>query len=222
MMRSVSAFDSFSSQANLLIRVFNTTDSAANSSDCFPVKFPSPRCNFRSAWAACLEQEASASSAPTACTIALPVHSSISMDTGNLCSLVLNASSSIAVEGNNATVAPAYSGYSRLFYYHNNNSRGKTSRNNAALSLRNVTLQGFGNWQDSSTDGGAIHIHGNCSVSLTNVTIADGGGRNGAAIYMTNNSIGFTVDGCTFVNCQAFNGGVFYSNIVASRTGAIH
>ena len=191
----------FDASSSLRISVLNTTDSLANASDCLPVSSPSPRCNFRSAWAACQEQEAVDSSAT--CTIALPGNGRISMNTGIYGSLELNSSRIITVEGNNATVTPALGSSSRLFYFFGDTSSAPTTY--SALSLYNMTLRGFGG---SSTDGGTVFIHGNCTVSLANVTIAHGVGRNGGSVYMTNNSLGLAVDGCLFESCTATNGGV--------------
>ena len=202
MTRFVSSSSS-SSDAALLIRVFNSTDSSANASACFPVNSPAPRCNFRSAWAACLEQEAAVDSKTTTCTIALPGNGSITMDTASYGSLVLDSCSVITVEGNNATVAPSRNSSTRLFYFFGNASSATTAY--SALSLHGMTLRGFG---DASTDGGTAYIHGDCAVSLANVTIANGVGRNGGSVYMTLNSLGLDVDGCSFESCTATNGGV--------------
>ena len=185
---------------NIRISVFSTTDSAAKSSDCYPLA--KPGCNFRSAWAACQQQEASGLA--MTCTIALPVNgSSISMNTKSYGSLVLDSSRIITVEGNNATVAPSLGSSTRLFYF--NGDASSASATYSAMSLYGMTLRGFGS---SSNDGGTVYIHGDCFVSLANVTIADSLGRYGGSMYMTNNSLGLAIDGCSFESCKATNGGV--------------
>ena len=206
--------DTSSASSNIRISVISTTDSAASSSECVPVA--SPRCNFRSAWAACLQLEASGSA--TTCTIALPGNgSSISMDTRSYGSLVLDSNMNITVEGNNATVAPSLGSSTRLFYYYFGDTSSATMTTYPALSLYGMTLRGFGN---SSYDGGTVYIHGECFVSLANVTIADSKGNNGGAMYMTNNSLGLAIDGCSFINCQVLNGGVRHLVVSASITAS--
>ena len=185
---------------NLRISVFNTTDAAAAiASDCVHA---SPLCNFRSAWAAC--QQLAASGSATTCTIELPRNGSISMNTESYGSLVLSSNTNITVEGNNATVASSVGNSACLF-----NIFGDTSSTSvttlSVLSLYGMTLRGFG---DPSKVGGAVYIHGDCFVSLANVTIANSAGSNGGAIYMTNNSLGLAIDGCSFEHCSATNGGV--------------
>ena len=124
------------------------------------------------------------------------------MDTASLGSLVLAEGSAIVVEGHNATIAPKHNNSTRLFYYSNENPSPTIT---SALGLRNMTLRGFGN---SAVDGGTVYIFGLCSASFTSVTFASSVGGNGGAIYMTENSLGLAVDGCSFESCEATKGGV--------------